>query len=1248
MQKRIMTGLWILALAVCVADTRPALKAQSTRGSIVGTVYDQQQTPIPNAAIIATNNETLLDFPAQTDPSGSYRLLELPPGSYKVLATATSDFQPALHLNVRVDLDRETVENFVLRVPPRKEAYTVTSVAPLIVTNGATVSTNFSERQITLLPILTRDPNNLALLAPGVLAVRTFSFASTLVPFAANGSRGRDNNFIIDSVNNNEPLFGGAATQFTNTDIFADYTIITAEPKAEFGRNSGATVNVITKSGSEQLHGSLFWFGQDDTLDAETRVEENALLKGPAPFFENVAGATLGGPLKLKKDTFFFISYQWDGARTNLSNVFPLIASIPTTKGLQQLRQKPSTPALQVLLASPSVRNLPGASSDCFGQTSTAGLPAMNPCTATGVPNPQGQTIPNPDGVQYGTYLVPNANLFAVHDHQASGRIDTRLNDSNDLYGRYLFDDLLAPKEVLAPAGEVAFSDLGQLPDSQNIQRERTQSFLLDERLSGATWLNEARFSFNRIAQGVGQFQLPASARSSQPAATVGDNFGGFNISSNGTSYQGNFPSAGNQFTLGNDTGPTQINSNLFEVQDNFSVSRGRNNIKAGGDFVRTESNILDVPYDLGHYFFGEAGASGGFSEFASEPSAVAGATTNALAVFQSFPDLIVNGNGQIAGQGQNELPLRDLYGAGFFQDDIRARPDFTISLGIRYENFGQPISSIAQLNHQVPTVKTAETDFSPRFGFAWSPRSRTVLRGGYALLYDPMPLNIPLLIWQSAPVSPLIATLTPKGFTNPPAAENRPPLQATGVFPNSPITLADLESASGVLGCGTSISSGQRSGAYTNLYSPGSVPLIDCSSQDTVDQNLTSPYVQTYSIGIQQELSKNIVFEVGWLGSKGTGLYQRLDMNPFHGWSTSCLQQAGPNFDCINPRLNPDRGDITEVTNHGFSTYNALQVSLNTRTLENRAGRFGMTAAYTWSHTIDNASEIFGPGIQFIQGDYAGTLESGNPDIQGSVEAITPFPQSSTDLRDEKGNSSFDRRHRLAMSYIWSLPSPRGALSSLLGGWELSGIGTLQSGQPYTALNGIPLGACADANGDGLLTNDRPDIRNPRAPLNSVALLADPSCINTSAGYVGLNGQPIDPATAHFVQMPLGGGNGNAGRNTLVGPGLADLDVAVHKDFKWGESRVIQFRWEVYDVFNRSNPGFALGNVFATDAQPTPGFAFSPRASAAGVTGNIPENAIDAYSAFTSAGKPVYDFLTQRYMNTGNRRMQVGIHIIF
>ena len=220
-----------------------------------------------------------------------------------------------------------------------------------------------------------------------------------------------------------------------------------------------------------------------------------------------------------------------------------------------------------------------------------------------------------------------------------------------------------------------------------------------------------------------------------------------------------------------------------------------------------------------------------------------------------------------------------------------------------------------------------------------------------------------------------------------------------------------------------------------------------------------------------------------------------------------------------------------------------------------------------------------------------------------------------------------------------------------------MNGIGTWQAGQPFSALNGTPTGTCADSNGDGVLTNDRPNLANSSAPLNSVALLDDATCRSANpalqiqypmlpsyTGYIGLDGNPISPSNAHFVQVPLGTDQGgNVGRNTLPGPGIADFDFAVFKQFHWGESKALEFRWEVYNIFNHPNFGYLLGNVFASNAQSTPGSAFSPQASAAGVTGGIPENAIDATTA-----SGAYDFLSRGNMNTGNRTIQVGVHFTF
>lgn len=1253
-------------MCVLLVSSLPLI-GQTISGTIAGTVIDQQGGILSGVGVTATNPLSGLTYEGVTNDRGGYYVIpEVPPGFYEVRADF-SGFRPEVHLLVRVDVNRVTREDFTMQLVPPVTAVTSHSNAPMTEIDSPSHTTYFDQNQILGLPLLTRDVNDLALLAPGVSSVTTFSFTSTLVPFSVNGSRGRDNNFIIDSVNNNEPLFGGAATQFTNPDIFSEYAIITAEPKAEFGRNTGATVNVITKSGSNAVHGSVFWFGQDNRYNALTEVEKAALLRTPPPFYENKGGATLGGPFR-KDKAFFFASYQWDGAHADLSNVFPVVATLPTPAGLSTLKSLPSTPALTALTSDASVNSIPAETSRCFATVPPPPKPGangvvppspstMNPCFVTGA------SAPNPFGVNFGSYLVPNGNVFDVRDQQASLRIDDRLSASHSLYGRYLVDDLRTPQSVLDPAGEVAFSDLGLMPDAQTLMRQRTQSTLIDERYARSNALNEFRAAFSRIAQAQGAFGLPANVRDNLPAATVTDNFGGFGA------YSGNFPSAGALFTLGQDTSPALTHSNVFQVQDNYSLSHGRHTLKFGADIVRTETNVLNVPSNLGHYFFGFFGEDnpgsklpGGLQSFVQEP---ASGSTNALGVFQAFADVLTNASGQIKGQGQNELPLREFDSAGFAQDDFRIKPNFTLSAGFRMDEFGQPINGIHHLNPAAPLVKGGIWFPSPRAGFAWAPGSsrKTVIRGGYAMMYNAMPLNIPLLIWQSAPVSPLVSTITQAGAQIDLIQTSVP---TSGTYPNSPLTLSDINR--NVSGCSTFI---QRITAPA-AGSTG-VPLLDCSPEDTVASNLTAPRIQSYSLGIQRELGRNLMLEVDYYGNRGDRLYQRVDANPFGGWnntpipvpgtggSTTCLANGG-GFNCLNPRLNPNSGDITEVTNGGISRYNAAEVMLSSRQIRSRAGSFNLTASYTLSHMIDNASEIFGPGIRFIQGDFIGSLLS--PETETTVEAITPFPQNSSNLEAEMASSSFDRRNRVSVSGVWGLPSPRSRPAALVvGGWELSGIYTYQSGQPYSALNAVPLGPCADANGDGILTNDRPDIGNIHASASSVALIDDSTCTSVNpatqhqytlwngqnigpspTGYIDLNGAPISPAGAHFVQVPLGTvGGGNAGRNTLLGPGIVDFDFALLKRFHLGERVTLELRWEVYDAFNRSNPGFLLGNVFASQAQPTPGFAFSPRATAAGITGVIPENALDALNA---QGK--HDFMTQSYMNTGNRTMQFGAHLIF
>ena len=302
----------------------------------------------------------------------------------------------------------------------------------------------------------------------------------------------------------------------------------------------------------------------------------------------------------------------------------------------------------------------------------------------------------------------------------------------------------------------------------------------------------------------------------------------------------------------------------------------------------------------------------------------------------------------------------------------------------------------------------------------------------------------------------------------------------------------------------------------------------------------------------------------------------------------------------------------------------------------------------------IDNTSEIFGPGVRFVGPGQTSNLinflfQPGAGGIQ-TVEAITPFAQDPDDtVNGERGNSSFDRRHRLAISFLYDMPGPdSGAARWFFGDWQLNGLLTAQSGQPFTPLNGTF--ACRDANGDGVFTNDRPLMGSRSAPANSVALLVD------CADQNGLYYHPDDPGTtfdrtqafqsSRFVQAAYNT-LGNVGRNVLRGPNTINFDFAVFKNFPWGERRNLQFRFEAYNLFNRANPGNLIGNVFASDAQPVPAVAFGRVVTPARVTGVIPENQIDAVDVDAN-GNVIVLFLSRRYMNIGPRRLQFGVKLIF
>lgn len=1199
----------LLLLFVLSAFLSAYSKAQSVGGGIIGRVRDPRGDAVPAALIQVVNTSTEQIRAISTDDEGRYQALEIPPGLYNLTIFAAG-FNSAKVPGVRVGVaERVRLEDVTLSVAQvgSEKVEVNGAVTGLTETDTPAQSSEFEGSQIRDLPVLTRDVNNLALLAPGVISSSTFSFASTLVPFAVNGSRGRDVNFVIDSVDNNEPLFGGAATQFTNTDLFAEYRILTSLYKAEFGRHSGGVVNIITRRGGNDWHGSAFWFAQRDALNATSLTERAAGLSAPAPLNENILGMSLGGPIR-HDSTWFFGSYQNDQLHNDLTAVYPQIATLPTVDGLNTLSLMTPTRTLSTYLGNLTVNSLPVASAPCV--RFIPGLPASNPCTTGSVPL-------GAQNVDFGTYLVPRAAVFDAQDHQLSLRLDRRLTEKDDFSVRYLLDDLRTPRSVGAPPLQVAFFDAGLLPGFNDVLAQRTQNI-------GAFWthawphaLHELRLSYSRIASQVGALNQSRSSRETQPAVTVLDDLA-LNTVPGGTdaatgTFLSAFPAAGSVFTLGLDSRPSQIRSNLYQVQDNFSISRGRHSVKFGVNLVQTLSGIRDINGDLGEYFYFGTSRKPGFQSFIDN---------DRLFALQTFPNF--------GGRGGEVLPIRTFSHFYFAQDDLRAKSWLTFSIGMRYENFGQPVNRIAELNPSFgPRIQPDNKDFGPRAGFALSLGQGMALRGGYGIYYNSTPFNIPLAAWQTGRISPFVAG------------------SPTNVYPQPPFNPSDVLTH------------------FTNcdglMATSGPGPTYaDCTNQVAISPQLRQPLAQNFALSLERQIGKDILFQAAYTGNESTRLYERLNINPRQGWRIQSLC-PGLSSPCAvaKARLDPNRQEVTVVGTGARSSYHSLQLSATKR--YTHPGFFHgltFTGAYSWSHMIDTSSEIFGPEERRVRG-----FKQVRQDA-GFVEILTPFAQDSSNPHaGERGNSSFDRRHRGSLSVLWSLPgSSSGVRRAMLGGWVLGGILSGQTGQPFSPLNSF--GACTDANGDGILSNDRPSIGDPAAALNSVALLRDSNCIDVTRGYIDLAGNSVDPATAHFVQNPLGVtasqpftvpvGNrnetfiaGNAGRNILIGPHIINLDLSVIKNFNIGERAVLQFRVEGYDLLNRANVGAPIGNVFSAAIQAVPPLAFGGGTASsptpARVSGLIPENSLDAFDPAAGAL-----FLSTRYMNTSSRRLQAALKFTF
>ncbi len=1027
---------------------------QTSKGFVVGTVVDPNGAAIAGAAVKITNTQTGVSRDTVSQDDGSFRLDAVDPGTYSVEISATG-FKTATRPEVIVAAAQTIDVSSPLEIGNPSEIVTISSdnLIELQTADGARVNT-LNTREITELPVVGLNPVNLVFTLPGV--VDPGGLAGGFVQgteFSANGLRPRSNNQLIDGLENNDNSITGQSYQPTVRDGYSEVTILGSNFSAEFGRAGGAVVNVITRSGTNEFHGSVYDINQNSFLSSLTpgQIAIEELTEAPK-FNQNTFGFSLGGPIK-KNKLFFFGTFQRDLFR---AGGVGSTAITPTAAGIAQLRAfvpAGQNPALDQYLAIVST----------FPATSQFRLIPIDID-----PDPDDNIDPR-TFVQFGTASRQSAQPVDTDDYIT--RVDWTPTSHDSFSFRYLLNDQIFNNQFAELSGGTQFPGF-----EVDVPGKADSFYAAYTRNFSANTTNEFRFGRNKFD--VLFAPRDESLATSGPTITI-------NIGSISTvGLAATFPQ-----------GRNFIN---YQFQDTLTHTIGNHTLRAGLDILAQRGSQL-VPINtrgtlsyttgstltaLGNFIFGNSGPGGSASK--------------------------------VFGEGVEQSDVTNQ--AYFINDQWRVRENFSVNMGVRYENFGTVSNNAAfpatsgLFGDALARVEQQRdnNNFGPRFSFAYTPRmwrglfgeDLTVIRGGFAVNYDVFFNNI---------LSNTVAT-----FPN--------ALGATTVAPN--------------------VGNGLPNFGAQSL--PTTPTINRRAAVNTIDPNLVNPMTYVWNFGIQRELPGRNIFDIAYVGSRGTHLFINEQLNPsINGVS----------------RINPARGGITVRTNGGDSIYHSLQSRLE----RGFSNGFLYRLAYTWSKAIDNtASEVF--------------VQTG-----GSSVGSDPFNR-----RTDRSVASYDVPHRLSFVGLWDTSSMfnEGWRGKLLGGFTFGAIYRIQSGNVET-----PYIGGLDFNDDLNTFNDRPAVSNPFAPDQTIAYEQNFWGCPSPSGYVDFNCNPVDPASVRFLVDPSIRTN-LAGRNTLRSPHQERLDVSLSRSFKlpftpW-ESDRFEIRFEFFNVLNHPTFSYDLywadGNVFNSD----------------------------------------------------------------
>ncbi|MGA8439697.1 MAG: TonB-dependent receptor [Candidatus Sulfotelmatobacter sp.] len=1126
----------VFALLFCLAAVLYLPCHAQQNASINGTVTDPAGAVVQGAKVTATNTATNIVRSTLTGRAGVYSLTELPPGPYNVAIQKTG-FETLKFPPLSLTVQQVMTLNANLDLGSTHEEVTVHITAPTVDMTDAQLSSVVEHTQMTELPLITLNPYQLVLLSSGVTTSDSY-----LGGFSVNGARERNDNMLLDGADNNDTDVPGGLGGITSQDPDAteEFRIITNNFAPEFGRNNGAQVDVITKSGTNSLHGDAYYFGRWDALAARDffNHQPNPItgvgVAPKNPYERNLYGASLGGPI-VKDKTFFFVNYQGDRFITTLTDE----ATVPTPALISGnfTYTNPNTGA-----SAPIDVSTPTSANNAYG---LALDPSIQKIFATLYTTPPSYV--NSDGIT-GTLFFPDTGR--EKDENATIKIDQQINPTNHLSGRYVYNWTNVPR----------YAGTSALPYDGGIGGEsfvgKTQNLVLNWAFNPSpTLVNEALVAATRSSLAFG-----CAGYGALDSLGLRDQFGvgaDYFLFPEGLSYyQGpNCEYVGDLDRDGNWAG-------TYTFKDTLSKVLNKHSTKFGADIRRVYSNNNTDFYQREQLYFNN------YYQSAGAINPVSGVNSNILSpnfpelgdvvslllglVYSQYQEQFFTSNG--LRRPKDELDFRQPEYGFFGQDTWKALPSLTFTYGLRWEYFAVPYETSGQLStlfqnpsgpgpltftdvgpgtgHQL--YNSYHRDFEPRFGFAWDPfkDGKTSVRGGIGVFSDRVFGNLVNNVRGNPPFEPTVYNLPTQGVAS---------ANPNGI-PTSQAQLA-------------------------NITPPGTAPFSDqlqngaFAFPDIFSPNIRPPSVISWNFGIQRQLNNDLTLEVNYVGNHATRILRGLTANPPQPNLVSQLVSYCSNpsntYGCSNYTLQGgtlyyggtygelpfnavnnnaiERGVLIQTAGRSF--YDGLEVTLTERPWHGLQAQL----AYTWSHALDDSSDPIGPATN-----------------------NNAVPIDNFDLQHEYGNSGQDTPQRVVLNFVYHPAIGRGArvlsqgvLGRIFEGWEFAGIATFQSGQPYDIYGAL----------DTLHTDvyDRASVINPSVEKTL------PSTGKFYAGgiFTGYNLNAFNPDDGVTAPIPWGI-PANVIRNQWFGPGFNGWNVSLAKTVGITERVKFQLRVESYNLFNR------------------------------------------------------------------------------